>query len=519
LLDRGASLGRDRIAYLIDDRRITFGEAQDLSLRVARALAAQDFGRAATCAVLSDNDPVSWLCVVGTWRAGLVWTPLNPRAPVAEHIQLVEGFDVDVLFFKSAFAPAAAAIRAACSGLRLLICIDGDDEGAVSLARFLESHPATPMVFQPDLAALAAIMPTGGTTGRPKGVMLSHRNLLLSAMNGIVNTPYAPGEEIVNLAAAPMTHTAGFLTLPATARGGKVVVMTKPDPAVLLDLVTSQGVTEFFLPPTVIYRLLEAPGIERRDFSRLKYLMYGAAPMSVEKLRRALRVFGPVMLQGYGQTEAPGAIAFLRPGDHYRNGEIADDARLSSCGLPSVFNSTAILDETGRSLPAGETGEIAVRGDIVMMGYYKQPDKTAETIVDGWLRTGDLGHIDAEGYLHITDRKKDMIISGGFNVYPSEVEQVIWRHPAVLDCAVIGVADPDWGEAVTAVVELRAGASTTADELIALCKAALGSVKAPKSVCFVESLPRSAVGKVLKKDLRDRFRQPQTNNQLREDVQ
>ena len=309
----------------------------------------------------------------------------------------------------------------------------------------------------------------------------------------------------MNLAAAPMTHTAGFLTLAATARGGKVVVIARPDPDELLDIVCNERVTEFFLPPTVIFRLLETPGVEKRDFSHLRYFMYGAAPMSVEKLRAAIKVFGPVMLQGYGQTEAPGSIAFLRPSDHFRNGEIADERRLSSCGLPSVLNTTAILDDRGRPAPPGETGEICVRGDIVMKGYYKQPGKTAEVIVDGWLHTGDLGHLDDEGYLHITDRKKDMIISGGFNIYPSEVEQVIWSHPAVLDCAVIGVPDERWGEAVKAVVELKPGAPATAEELIAICKEKLGSVRAPKSVDFIDALPRSPVGKVLKKDIRDEY--------------
>ena len=300
-------------------------------------------------------------------------------------------------------------------------------------------------------------MPTGGTTGAPKGAMVTHRNIGLSIANNIINTYYPPGEPIVNLAAAPMTHTAGFLTLSATARGGKIVIITKPDPLALPDVITRERVTEFFLPPTVIYRLLDIPGIETHDFSSLRYFMYGAAPMSVEKLRQAIKVFGPVMHQGYGQTEAPGSIAFLRPGDHFKNGEIADDNRLSSCGLPSVFNATAIMDDNGKSLPQGETGEICVRGDIVMKGYYKQPEKTAEAIINGWLHTGDVGHIDSEGFLHITDRKRDMIITGGFNVYPSELEQVIWSHPAVLDCAVIGVPDDDWGEAVKAVVELKPG--------------------------------------------------------------
>jgi acyl-CoA synthetase (AMP-forming)/AMP-acid ligase II len=255
----------------------------------------------------------------------------------------------------------------------------------------------------------------------------------------------------------------------------------------------------------VIYRLLEMPGITQRNLSSLHYLMYGAAPMSVEKLRRAIEVFGPVMLQGYGQTEAPGSIAFLRPGDHFIDGKVAPDSRLSACGVPAVTNALAILDDQGQHLPPGQSGEICVRGDIVMKGYYKQPDKTAETIIDGWLHTGDVGHLDEEGYLHITDRKKDMIISGGFNVYPSEVEQVIWTHPTVLDCAVIGVPDDTWGEAVKAVVELKPGEKLEAEELITLCKEKLGSVKAPKSVDFVPALPRSLVGKVLKKDLRETY--------------
>lgn len=504
--DRGASLGRERIAYVRGTTGITFGAAQDQTHRIARALIAEQLPRGTHCAVLSDNDPASWLCVLAVWRAAHVWIPLNPRSPLAEHVHLIDGFDVKVLFFKRLFAPMVEEIRGRCPNLKWLICVDGEVEGATGLDGLTAAQPALPPDIQAEEDDLAAIMPTGGTTGRPKGVMLSHRSLVLSVVNGILNTPYRPDEAIINLAAAPMTHTAGFLSLAATARGGKVVVMTRPDPQELLDLVTSQGITEFFLPPTVIYRLLDMPGIERHDFSRLKYLMYGAAPMSVEKLRRALQVFGPVMLQGYGQTEAPGSISFLRPGDHFRDGAVAEDERLSSCGLPSVFNTTAIMDEAGRILPTGASGEICVRGDIVMKGYYKLPDKTAETIIDGWLHTGDIGHIDAEGFLHITDRKKDMIISGGYNIYPSEVEQAIWSHPAVLDCAVIGVPDTDWGEAVKAVVELKPGGAVTADELIAHCKERLGSVKTPKSVDFIDSLPRSPVGKVVKKDLRERYR-------------
>jgi acyl-CoA synthetase (AMP-forming)/AMP-acid ligase II len=310
------------------------------------------------------------------------------------------------------------------------------------------------------------------------------------------------------LAAAPMTHTAGVLSIPCSARGGKVVVLTKPDPMLLFDAIIKQRVTEFFLPPTVIYRVLDVSGIEKLDFSSVKYLLYGAAPMSVERLKKAIQIFGPIMMGGFGQTEAPASISFFRPEEHFKGGpgkEFADDARLVSVGRPCILNKVEIMDDKNNILPAGQTGEICVRGDLVMKGYYKNPEKTAETIVDGWLHTGDVGHMDAEGYLYITDRKKDMIISGGFNVYPQEVEQVLWSHPAVSDCAVIGVPDEKWGEAVKAVVELKPGQTVTPEELIALCKEKLGSVKAPKTVDIIPALPRSTNGKVLKKDLRAQY--------------
>jgi acyl-CoA synthetase (AMP-forming)/AMP-acid ligase II len=349
------------------------------------------------------------------------------------------------------------------------------------------------------------LSPTGGTTGMPKGVMNTHRSAQTFVMHFMLACPYKADEKPINLAAAPMTHTAGLLAVPCTAQGGTVVVVTKPDPALMIGAIVQHKVTEFFLPPTVIYKLLDIPQITRETFKSVKYLMYGAAPMSVEKLKRAIEQWGPIMAGGYGQTEAPASISNLPPDHHFQNGVLGSDERLSSVGRPNPLIRVEMMNDKNEILPRGETGEICVKGDLVMKGYYKQPEKTAETIIDGWLHTGDVGHIDAEGYLHITDRKKDMIISGGFNVYPSEVEQVIWSHPAVQDCAVIGVPDEKWGEAVKAVVELNAGHSVTAEEIIALCKEKLGSVMAPKSVDFVDTLPRSPVGKVLKKDLREKY--------------
>jgi len=501
--DRGHALNPQATAYIMGEERWTFSEAFATSCQVAHALLDLGLPPETKVAVLSANHPVSWMCVLGLWRAGCAWVPVNPRSSEEEQQALLGEFDVDVLFFQQSFAPLVDRLRSACPRLTTLVCLDGELPWAESLASWSGDKPRSSPPVAPQADQLAALVPTGGTTGRPKGVMLTHRNLAVSMATSILNNYYGPQQPIVNLAAAPMTHTAGFLSIPASARGGTVVVLTKPDPATLLETIEKHRITEFFLPPTVIYRLLETPGIEKRDLSSLRYLMYGAAPMSVEKLKQALALFGPIMLQGYGQSEAPGGISCLRPGDHFVDGKVASDERLSSCGLPSVLNALAIMDEQGQALPPGATGEICIRGEIVMKGYYKQPEKTAETIVNGWLHTGDVGSVDAEGFLHITDRKRDMIISGGFNVYPSELEQLLWTHPSVLDCAVIGVPDADWGEAVKAVVELKPGCQATAAELIALCKEKLGSVKAPKSVDFVQSLPRSPAGKVLKKDLRE----------------
>ena len=504
--DRGWRINPKGAAYIQDDRSFSFTEVGELSCRIANALLAAGFGPGAKGAVWATNDVQAWTCALGLWRANLCWIPVGAKNAPDENRQVLDAFDCEVMFFQQQFAEVIAALRPQLPKVRLWICVDADLPDAPSLARWTADQPATDPRVACELDDTIALMPTGGTTGLPKGVMNTHRSFQTFVAHFMIATPYPAGMPIVNLAAAPMTHTAGILSLPCTARGGTVVVVTKPDPALLLAAIPKHKVTELFLPPTVIYRLLDIPDLNQKvDFSSLRYFLYGAAPMSVEKLRRAIEVFGPVMMGGYGQTEAPASISFLAPDAHFVDGELASDERLSSVGWPNPLVRVEILNDANQILPQGETGEICVRGDLVMKGYYKAPDKTAETIVDGWLHTGDVGHVDAEGCLHITDRKKDMIISGGFNVYPSEVEQVIWSHPAVQDCAVIGVPDDKWGESVKAVVECNAGQTVTAEELIALCKEKLGSVKAPKTVDFVASLPRSAVGKVLKKDLRQQY--------------
>ena len=506
--DRGWKINAKGVAYHMDGQEWTYDEIGELTCRTANALLAAGFKKETKGAVWADNHPIPWACTLSLWRAGLAWVPVHPRGPLEETIFLMESFDVEVMFFMSNYAEAALSIKNKLPKIKLWICIDGEVEGALSLDNFIKNQPATRPRVNHEPGDVVAVIPTGGTTGMPKGVVNTNRSYATAFSCIVIHATYPANEYPVNLAAAPMTHTAGLLTLPTSARGGKVVVLTRAEPRAVFESIVKQRVTEFFLPPTVIYRILDIPGIEKIDFSSVKYLMYGAAPMSVEKLKQALKVFGPVMMEAYGQTEAPGAISFLRPEEHFKKGtnntELAEDSRLASVGRPSMLAKVEIMDENNNILPAGKTGEICIQGDLVMKGYYNNPQKTAETIIDGWLHTGDVGHIDEDGYLFITDRKKDIIISGGLNVYPSEVEQVIWGHPAVAECAVIGVPNPDWGEEVKAVVELKTGHTVTAEELIALCKEKVGSISAPKSVDFA-AIPRSANGKVLKKDLREQY--------------
>ena len=504
-LDRGALRNPegDCLVTLGGDT-LSFRDVRTLSFRIANTLHGHGLQPGDVGSVLSFNNAMAFACTFGLSRAGMIWLPSNPRNSDEDSHYLLEFMDCRALFFHSEFADLIARLRPRLPLIRQWVCLDKDLDGAPSLARWLDGAAET----DPDVTRLpediAALFPTGGTTGRSKGVMMTNRVIHNLVAVYAAMFVYDQVEKPVNMAAAPLTHTAGLISLSALSRGGKVIILPKPDVDMMLDTIERYRVNEFFLPPTVIYRMLDHPGVESRDFSSLRYFVYAAAPMSVSKLRRAIQVFGPVMTQTYGQAEAPMLITFFSPLQHVRNGQPESDERLATCGFPTPFIELRILDDANKQVPYGEKGEICVRGDLVMAGYYKQPDKTAETIIDGWLHTGDIGIQDEDGWVRIVDRKKDMIITGGFNVYPQEVEQVIWAHEAVQDCAVIGLPDAEWGEVVTAVVELVPGRAVDAEGLKQLCKQALGSVKTPKIILFRE-LPRSPNGKVLKRNLRDEY--------------
>jgi acyl-CoA synthetase (AMP-forming)/AMP-acid ligase II len=493
--DRGWRMNPHASAYIMDDDSWTYERAGTLSCRLAAALRSAGLPADAKVAVLAPNSPLAMISILGIWRAGYTWVPLNAANPVADNRNLVARFDCCAVLFDSQYSRAVDEIRDSAHAVRLEVSMD-------DLADWTAPHPDVPpqVPYHPD--DIVAIMPTGGTTGPAKGVMITHRSISVAFAHMMMLLHYRAGEPIVNLAAAPITHTAGLLSMPATARGGTVVILRKPEPRRVLAAISRYRVTDLFLPPTMIYRLLGTDGARAADVSSLRYFIYGAAPMSLDKLRSAIDVFGPVMTGAYGQVEAFAAIAYLRPEEHLVNGVTAPDTRLSSCGRPYPLIDVRILDENSVAVPAGTAGEICVRGDLVMKGYYHDQEQTETTIVDGWLHTGDIGHLDGEGYLHITDRRKDIIISGGFNLYPSEIEQVIWSHPAVMDCAVIGTPDDDWGEAVAAVVELNPGMAVSAEELRKLCHDRLGGIRTPKRIEIVQALPRSASGKVLKREVR-----------------
>ncbi|GHF66861.1 acyl-CoA synthetase (AMP-forming)/AMP-acid ligase II [Amycolatopsis bartoniae] len=499
--DRGRLLNPHGIAYRSVGSVWTFDEAYALSCRIAHSLHRTGVRTETKVAVLSPNDPLAWICVLGIWRAGATWVPLNPSHPVEDNVVLLDRLDVEVIIYAPALTEQVAQLRPRLPDVTTWVALGEGTEDPV-LADWTAGMPETTPEITYDMDDVVAIAPTGGTTGTPKGVMNTHRSFSTMVAHQLMALTYPADAPVVNLAAAPMTHTAGLFSLQASSRGGTVVVIPGANADAVLDAIEEHGVTELFLPPTVIYRILERLEHRFADTGSLRYLMYAAAPMSVDKLRLGIERLGPVFVECYGQMEAPAAISFLRPDEHFVDGTIAPASRLSSCGRPYPLITVAIKDPaTGEDIGRGRTGEVCVRGDLLMKGYYKDPERTAETIVDGWLHTGDLGLLDEQGFLRLTDRRRDLIISGGFNVYPGEVEQVLWGHPAVRDCAVVGAPHEDWGEMVTAVVELNNGMTVDEAELIALCRAQLGPVRTPKQVFFVDHLPRSANGKVLKKDV------------------
>jgi len=502
--DAAADKYPDNIAVVDGDVRMTYAEARRTVHAMATALArARDSGAGSHVAIYAPNDHRVSLLHLGANLADLAWLSVHIRNTVETNAEVLDYFDASIVFFHSSFETSVPILRAKLSKAKLFICIDATSSHGPCMEDWLDGcwQPFHNTPENPN--EVAFLQPTGGTTGPSKGAVHTHRTLEMMALAECSAFDVTPQSR--HLVIAPLTHAAGLLALGFCIMGGTNVVIPGFDPDLVLSLIEKEKITHIFMPPTAIYALLAHPRTKDTDFSSLKCFIVGAAPIAPEKFKEAVRVFGPVMYEGFGQTETLIPILVKRPVDYLNADGSFDEIAIRAAGKAVDVVRVAIMDADGNLLPAGERGEIVVRSSMVMLGYYKKPEETAAVSTFGWHHTSDVGVLDSRGFVTIVDRIKDMIVSGGFNIFPVEIEKVIQGHPAVLDCIVVGVPDEKWGEAVKAVVQLKPGQLADEAQIIALCKEQLGSTKAPKTVEFWPELPRSAVGKLLKKDVRARF--------------
>ncbi len=503
--ERGWSMGPETVC-LIDgstDERMTYDEVRRMTFRIGNALKAKGYSEGGKGAVLAYNEIGAYVTFLAFVRVGFVPITVNSRNATQETAAILDSMDCEILFYTTAFEHAIDAIRGLAPRITEYVCVDaeGSDSSVPSLSRWIEGASEEEFEISHDPDRLLLIQPTGGTTDRPKGVMVANRGMENHVANMMAVAPC--DVRPVYLAAAPLTHAAGYVMQTVLTSNGTGVLLSKPDKRLILSSIEKYRATHTFLPPTVIYELLDHADVGCFDYSSLRYLLYGASPMAPEKVKRAIEVFGPVMSQVYGQSEISFPNSFMTPKEHIEAIERAPQ-RLSSCGRATPFCRLAIMAH-GRLLPNNEVGEIVIQSSGRMLGYYKNEAGTAEVTQHGWHLTGDVGYRDDDGFYYIVDRTKDMIITGGFNVYSVEVEKALLAHPAVQNCAVIGAPDSKWGERVVAEVELAEGIEATEAELIAFCKERLGSVKAPKQVIVTLQLPRSSVGKILKREVRKKY--------------
>jgi fatty-acyl-CoA synthase len=500
-LDRAARNHPRRTGFTGAGGDISFAEARSSTLKIARALIDDDFAVGTPFAVLSPNDSRTLVAILGAMRAGGAWCNVNLAAPVHVNLDVLHRGACRVLFFHSSVADDIPDFVAGLD-LHRIVCIDSPDTGYPSVSQWSNHFSDGPLDLALPTDALACQGTTGGTTGRPKLTQASHDFLVMSTLAWA--TCWHFDEPPVNLAVAPITHAGGMVAIAQLQFGGTTVCLAKPDIDEVISLIEKHRVTTLFLPPTLIHRLVSHPGLAHRDLSSLRYVISAGAPIAPDRIVEAVQILGPVVGQAYGQTEAGFPLTWMSPTEVAKAVSRGDTARLLSCGRPT-FICTALeaMAPDGAVLAPGATGEIVLQGPTTMLRYLEDPEATHEVQRHGWHHTGDIGHRDEDGYVFITDRVRDVIISGGFNVFPFEVERAILGLEGVDDCAVIGIPSDEWGESVHACVQLSSGATLSAEYIIGICKQAVGSIRAPKSVEFVAELPRSPVGKVLKRELRE----------------
>jgi len=506
--DKGAERSSERIAVVDGDARYSYRETRIISERIARALRVGRLEAQSCAGIYSHNHAAVLFAMLGIMRAGLAWVPINYRNALDANVEYMNYVEMACLFYHSHFRDSVAEIKARVPSLRHLVCLDTTDGTHPSLEEFMASSPGGEALDWGDeygnLDRLVGLVPTGGTTGPAKGVCVT--SLAWGTMTEMA-THYWRGDttDPICLNTAPLSHAAGVVAFTMFALGATNVIMPKFEAGAVLRNIERFRVSHLFLPPTAFYNLLAHPEVGQFDYSSLRVFLLAGSPVSPDKLKRGIEIFGPCLCQSYGQTEAPMLLTFLDAetlaaaarGDHPQ--------RLASCGQPTSAVRLAIMNDEGRILPPGQRGEIVARGTLVSGGYYKMPEATAEIRAHGWHHTGDVGYRDEDGYVYIVDRKKDMIITGGFNVYCAEVEAAIMALPEVYECAVIGVPHDVWGESVKAVVVLREGESLNEAQIISHCKTRLGGVKAPKSVEFWREIPKTPAGKTDRKTIRQPY--------------
>ncbi len=507
-LARSARHFGERDAVFHGDDVFKYRELNERVSRLASALTAAGLERGDRVGIITDTEPRGLECLLGPLRAGMAIVPIGPRLHPSEQSYILKDSGARALLCSSRFfAELSAAEDLMPTGIRAIV-FDGKCTGLKNVADYDALLADSAPVFEDvevDGNDLAWLFYTSGTTGRPKGAMLTNRNLHSMITSQLIeNNPVGPDDRYAYLTA--LSHGSGLATFLQVARGAGHVfpVQRSFRPQQFYELVARHRVTAAQMVPTMIEMLLNDASWKEHNISSLRTIAYGGAPMYVERIKAAVATFGPIFVQTYGLGEAPRGITCLTKRDHAAIGP-SGEKRLGSAGRESFNVQVRVVDVNDQPLGVGGEGEVVVRGDLVMRGYWNNPTATAETLRNGWLHTGDIGYFDRDGYLFLTDRKKDMIISGGSNVYPREVEEVLYRHPAVLEACVFGVPDETWGERIIASVVLRNGVSASGDELIQWCRQSLASYKKPSEVFFLAELPKSGIGKILKREIRQRL--------------
>jgi acyl-CoA synthetase (AMP-forming)/AMP-acid ligase II len=506
LFTKSARTFPDRLAIAYGDYELSYQQANERINKLANGFRGLGIQKGSNVAILLHNCPEFLETLFACFKAGLGSVPINFRLHPKECSFIIDNSEAEAVVLGEDFRDSLFALRKEMPRVKHYICITDPLEGMLPYETLLKTQPPRFTDEEVERDHLAWLFYTSGTTGRPKGAMLTHHVLMVMTMNFFADmAPLGPDDVVLH--AAPLSHGSGLYGIPNVAKAAANVILKSKtfDPKVVFETIQRRRVTNMFMAPAMIKRLITSPEIDQYDLSSMRCINYGGAPIYEEDLKAAVKKLGQVFVQLFGQAESPMTISYLRKEEHLLRGTAEEMKRLTSAGIPRTDLEVKIVDANDQELPSGEMGEIVVRGEVVMKGYWRNPEASAETLRGGWLHTGDLGVVDEKGYVYILDRAKDMIISGGENIYSREIEDVILKHPAVFEVAVIGVPDEKWGEAIKAIVALKPGQKATGEEIINFCKDHMASYKKPKSVDFIEAIPKNPYGKVLKRELREKY--------------